>query len=94
MKREELEFVRLASIPTLSEAGMVLQLLVNNDIRALLKGANFGALEPLSIRGGFSEIQLLVAKDDLDRARELFHAFFTRGDSITADEDPTEDSHD
>ena len=84
-------FVRLAYFSTSTEAGQVLELLVNNGIRALLDGANFGSLEPLPLPGGFSEIQLLVAKPDYERAKELYEAFFTRGDSIAPDEDPEEE---
>jgi periplasmic divalent cation tolerance protein len=74
----KLEFKRLAGFANAAEAGMVGELLSNNGIRAVLKGANFGALEPLVLKGGFSEIELLVAEPDLPRARELYEAFFTR----------------
>ena len=74
----KLEFKRLAGFANAAEAGMVGELLSNNGIRAVLKGANFGALEPLVLRGGFSEIQLLVAEPDLPRAQQLYEAFFTR----------------
>jgi periplasmic divalent cation tolerance protein len=74
----KLEFKRLAGFANAAEAGMVGELLSNNGIRAVLKGANFGALEPLVLRGGFSEIELLVAEPDLARAKELYEAFFTR----------------
>jgi periplasmic divalent cation tolerance protein len=74
----KLEFKRLAGFANAAEAGMVGELLSNNGIRAVLKGANFGALEPLVLRGGFSEIELLVAEPDLPRARQLYEAFFTR----------------
>jgi len=87
-------FVRLAYFSTSTEAGQVLELLVNNGIRALLDGANFGSLEPLPLPGGFSEIQLLVAKPDYERAKELYEAFFTRGDSIAPEEDPEEEGGD
>jgi periplasmic divalent cation tolerance protein len=74
----KLEFKRLAGFANAAEAGMVGELLSNNGIRAVLKGANFGALEPLVLRGGFSEIELLVAEPDLPRAQQLYEAFFTR----------------
>src|SRR5580765_7322242 len=74
----KLEVKRLAGFANAAEAGMVGELLSNNGIRAVLKGANFGALEPLVLRRGFSEIQLLVAEPDLPRAQQLYEAFFTR----------------
>ena len=93
MKKEDdktnLDFVRLASFPNSTEAGFVLELLTNNGVRALLEGANFGSLEPLLMPGGYSEVQLLVASADMERARALYEAFFTRGDALEADQDPT-----
>ena len=68
--------VPLASFSTSMEAGMVRQLLVNNGIRVTLQGANFGALEPLPMLGGFSEIQLLVPEAQWDSALALYRAFF------------------
>ena len=92
--RGDVEYVRLAYFSTSPEAGQVLELLVNNGIRALLDGANFGSLEPLPLPGGFSEIQLLVARPDYERAKELYEAFFTRGDSIAPEEYPEEEGDD
>jgi len=92
--RGDVAFVRLAYFSTSTEAGQVLQLLVNNGIRALLDGANFGSLEPLPLPGGFSEIQLLVAEPDYERAKELYEAFFTRGDFIAPEEYPEEEGDD
>jgi hypothetical protein len=69
-------FVPLASFSTAMEAGMVRQLLVNNGIRVTLQGANFGALEPLPMLGGFSEIQLLVPEAQWESALALYRAFF------------------
>jgi hypothetical protein len=73
-----LSYAPLAYFSNAAEAGMVCELLVNNGIRAMLRGANFGALEPLPLPGGYSEIQLLVAKPDFMRARQLYAAFFER----------------
>jgi len=91
---QDVPLVRLTYFSTSTEAGQVLQLLLNNGIRALLDGANFGSLEPLPLPGGFSEIQLLVAEPDYERAKELYEAFFTRGDSIAPEEDPEDESGD
>ena len=84
---EQLEFVRLASFARSTEAGLVLELLHNNGVRAVLEGANFGALEPLLLPGGFSEIQLLVAKPDLERGKALYEAFFVRDNPLEADQE-------
>ena len=84
-----LDFIRLASFANSTEAGFVLELLKNNGIRALLEGANFGSLEPLLMPGGYSEVQLLVAQEDLEQAEHLYEAYFTRGEELEADKDPT-----
>jgi hypothetical protein len=86
---KDIEFVRLASFANSTEAGFVLELLLNNGVRALLEGANFGALEPLLMPGGYSEVQLLVAEEDFERASELYEAYFTRGEALAPDQDPT-----
>ncbi|HZS04110.1 MAG TPA: hypothetical protein VFD58_04675 [Blastocatellia bacterium] len=75
---EELSYAPLAYFSSLAEAGMVCELLVNNGIRAMLRGASFGALEPLPLPGGYSEIRLMVAHPDFMRAQQLYQAFFTR----------------
>jgi hypothetical protein len=72
----ESEFVTLAYFSNAAEAGMVCELLRNNGVTASLQGANFGALEPLPLVGGFSEIHLLVPAAEFDRAREIYHAYF------------------
>jgi len=82
-----LSYARLAYFSNAAQAGMVCELLVNNGIRAMLRGANFGALEPLLLPGGYSEIQLVVAKPDFMRARQLYEAFFVRKSPL---EDETE----
>ena len=83
--RPELDFVRLASFANSTEAGFVLELLTNNGVRALLEGANFGSLEPLLMPGGYSEVHLLVAQEDFERAGALYEAYFTRGEELEAD---------
>lgn len=88
-EKKDIEFVRLASFGNSTEAGFVLELLLNNGIRALLEGANFGALEPLLMPGGYSEVQLLVAEEDFDRASALHEAYFTRGEALEPDKDPS-----
>ena len=79
-------WVKLAVFANAVEAGMVDQLLRNNNIDTALQGANFGGLEPLPLIGGYSEIQLLVRKSELEEAQQLYDAFF--GDeAISLEED-------
>ena len=73
---DQLEMTPLAHFSNSAHAGMVCELLNNNGIDAMLSGQNFGGMEPLLMPGGFSEIQLLVPADQLDRAQELYDAFF------------------
>ncbi len=90
----EITFAPLAYFPNLAEAGMVCELLVNNGIRALLRGASFGALEPLPLPGGYSEISLLVAQPDFMRAQQLYQAFFARpllSSELPADDQESDD---
>jgi hypothetical protein len=82
----EINFVRLADFANSIEAGMARELLANNGIDAVLQGANFGGLEPLLTTGGFLEIQLLVPEDELERARQLYEAFF-QSENQTLNED-------
>jgi hypothetical protein len=70
------ELATLAYFSNSAEAGMVCELLINNGINASLRGANFGALEPLPLTGGFSEIRLEVPLADFERAQEIYQAFF------------------
>ena len=75
-QRGEINFVTLAHFAKSAEAEMARELLANNGVDAILQGANFGALEPLLMPGGFSEIQLLVPDDQFERAEQLYEAFF------------------
>ncbi|MBO0799057.1 MAG: hypothetical protein J2P31_09565 [Blastocatellia bacterium] len=68
--------VTLAYFSNAAEAGMACELLVNNGIAASLRGANFGALDPLPMVGGFSEIELVVPACDLEWSQKLYDAFF------------------
>lgn len=81
----ELTYLPLAHFSNSVEAGMVCELLTNNGIRALLRGASFGGLEPLPLPGGFSEITLEVAEPDFERAQELYQAFFVQPADTTSD---------
>lgn len=73
---QESELTAVAYFSNVAEAEMARELLANNGIDAILQGANFGALDPLPMPGGFSEIQLLVPDNELARAKQLYEAFF------------------
>lgn len=85
------DFLLLDVISSPAEAGMIAELLRNNGVETILQGANFASLEPLPMRGGFSEIRLLVRADSLDAARQLYQAFFCADDQQPpADNDDNE----
>ena len=85
---KDAEFVTLAHFANMSEAGQVHELLQNNGIDAVLQGGNFGGLDPLPMVGGFSEIQLLVPAAELEKAMELYDAFFQdESQTLTEDQD-------
>jgi hypothetical protein len=84
-------FVTLAYFSNAAEAGMACELLLNNGIDASLRGANFGALDPLPMVGGFSEIQLIVPAGDLERSQELYNAFFESEQAILPENEDVSD---
>lgn len=87
-REREISFVTLAHFAKSSEAEMARELLANNGVNAVLQGAFFGGLEPLLTPGGFSEIQLLVPKDEIERARQLYEAFFeSEQEALSEDEE-------
>ena len=82
------DFKTLAYFSNAAEAGMACELLANNGIDAALRGVNFGALDPLPMVGGFSEIRLVVPAADFDRAQNIYDAFFVnQDDSLEEDQD-------
>jgi len=85
------ELVTLAYFSNAAEAGMACQLLLNNGIDASLRGANFGALDPLPMVGGFSEIELIVPAGDLERSQELYNAFFVSEEAILSENEDVGD---
>jgi hypothetical protein len=88
---DDTEFVTLAYFANAAEAGMACELLLNNGIDASLRGANFGALDPLPMVGGFSEIQLIVPAGDLERSQELYNAFFKSREAILPENEDVSD---
>ncbi len=86
-EKQDDKFVALAHFSNSIEAGMVGQLLENNGITSIPQGVNFGGLEPLLLPGGYSEITLLVSEAELERAQQLYDAFFEQqaGAALPAD---------
>lgn len=79
---QDFNFVKLTHFSNSIEAGMAHEFLENNGIHAMLQGMNFGGLEPLLLPGGYSEITLLVPETELERAQQLYDAFFAeQGDN-------------
>jgi hypothetical protein len=76
MSEREGSFITLAHFAKSTEAEMARELLANNGINAVVRGASSVGLETLLTPGGFSEIQLLVPEDELEAARQLYEAFF------------------
>ena|SRR5437588_8116474 len=72
--RSEARFVVLHTLSSPAEAEMVNDILRQNDVRAVVAGANdafssvFSAVSP--------GVAVLVDERDLDRARELYSSFF------------------
>jgi putative signal transducing protein len=64
--------VELASFPMVSEAEMIQELLEGNDIRTVLRGE----VDPIGATSGAAPTTLLVEEKELERAREIYEAFF------------------
>lgn len=93
-EEQEINYIALAHFPTSYESGIVAELLQNNGINSIQQGINFGGLEPLLMPGGFSEITLLVPENELERAQQLYDAFF-EGEAVDAlpeDSDPPDET--
>lgn len=84
----DLELTVVAHFGNAAMARMACEMMRNNGLRATLTGAHFGAIEPLPLPGGFSEITLLVAKEDFERASEIYEAFFEGDGGSEIDELP------
>ena len=73
-----LKLVELASFPNASEAEMIQELLESNGVSTVIRGE----ADPIGAISGAEPATLLVARNDLARAREIYDAFFA-GDAIT-----------
>lgn len=87
-EHEKLELTPVAHFGHTAMAEMACEMMRNNGIRAVLSGAHFGALDPLPLPGGFSEIALLVPKAELERAQEIYEAYFAGDGQSQIDELP------
>ncbi len=90
---EEVNLVELAHFSKSSEAGMVKELLENNGIGVIERGSSLSELMP----GGYSEITLLVDENEMERAQQLYEAFFEEqaGEALPEDAElPSESPED
>ena len=67
----EARFVPLHNLGSPLEAEMVNDILRQNDIRSVIRSGNADAFSPL-----LSGAAILVDERDLDRAQEIYYAFF------------------
>jgi hypothetical protein len=91
----EARFVTLHNVGSPAEAEMVNDLLVKNGIRSAVQSGGMDALSPL-LSTSSPGAMVLVDERDLDRAQELYNAFFgsdtTPLTGTTIDEDEEEES--
>ncbi len=80
------KLVELASFPNVSEAEMIQELLESNGIATDLRGE----VDPIGVTSGAQPTTLLVVDKDLERAREIYDAYFAG--EIAADENQATDS--
>ena len=88
-------FVTLHNVGSPAEAEMVNDLLVQNGIRSAVQSGGSDALSPL-LSATSPGAMVLVDERDLDRAQELYNAYFGSDTSpltgTTIDEDAEEES--
>jgi hypothetical protein len=81
----EIELVELAGFPNASAAEMIQELLESNGISTVIRGY----ADPIGTTSGAEPATLLVDKNDLAQAREIYEAFFA-GDERPAEFPPAE----
>lgn len=69
---ESTDPVELAVFPDYAEAIMIQELLKNNGIETILRGE----ADPIGVASGAAPSTLLVAKEDLERARTIYEDFY------------------
>jgi hypothetical protein len=75
--------VLLATFHTLAEADMIREIMETNGITCVLHGET----DPIGTRSGAEAISILVQKDDLLLALELYEVFFA-GDGAVEEDSP------
>ncbi len=86
LEQAGLELVELAGFPNYPEAEMIKELLEGNGIRTVVRGE----ADPIGVASGAAPTTLLVEERDLDRAREIYEAYF--GGDYTGTQDGTGES--
>lgn len=83
---EDMELVEVAHFATIAEADMAKEMLEANGLRTIVRGE----VDPIGATSGAAPITLLVEEKDLERAEEIYDAFFA-GEAVESDA-PTEES--
>lgn len=92
----EARFVPLHNVGSPAEAEMVNDILTQNDIRSVVQSGGMDAFSPL-LSTTAPGAMVLVDERDLDRAQELYNAFFGNdttpltGTTLEEDEEVTEE---
>ena len=73
----EARFVPLHNIGSPAEAEMIVDILTQNDIRAVVQSGGMDAFSPLLSTSSPGAL-VLVDERDLDRAQEIYDSFFGR----------------
>ena len=82
----EVNLVPLRSFNTAVEAEMANQLLSRNGVRSFVEGSTFSI-----VHGAFSkEIVIMVDERDLERAIDIYEAYFDADEPAPSNEDQTE----
>jgi hypothetical protein len=82
---EGVELAELAGFPTAAEADMIRELLESNEIRTVVRGET----DPIGATCMAAPTTLLVDERDLERARELYDAFYA-GRNVETEAEPSE----
>jgi hypothetical protein len=80
-----LELVELAEFPNPSEADMIRELLVGNEIRSVLRGET----DPIGATSWASPVTLLVEQRDEERARQIYEDFYA-GEGVPQEDEPAD----
>ena len=87
--QSEARFIPLHAFGSPAEAEMVADILQQNNVRAVVKAGGADAFAPLLSTTAHGSV-VLVDERDLDRAREVYHAFFGEDETPLTGEDEEE----